>query len=259
MTLVFPGMDPYIEGQEWEDFHHHFVEEIHNALVPQLRPRYVVRVEKRIYVEHRFGEPAGGFRPDVVVVSDRSDKPYNRRSTTHGEGYLAPVVLSVPIPEEMREAFLTIRLRESMEVITVIEALSPANKRPGSDGRREYLSKRETVLRSGAHLVELDLLRGGDRLPTNEPLPAGDYYAFVCRASARPHVEVYAWSLRQRLPVIPIPLAGGDPDALLDLQAIFSGVYDRAGYDYSLQYQRPVTPPLSENDAAWAHSLLPSQ
>ncbi|MCW5851998.1 MAG: DUF4058 family protein, partial [Anaerolineae bacterium] len=133
---------------------------------------------------------------------------------------------------------------------------SPVNKRAGSDGRREYLAKRETVLRSAAHLVELDLLRGGDRLPTIEPLPPADYYAFVCRRQERPRVWVYPWTLRHKLPIIPIPLADGDPDAPLDLQSVFTTVYDRAGYDYGLDYRQSPEPPLAEADLPWAQALL---
>ena len=69
--------------------------------------------------------------------------------------------------------------------MAVIELLSPANKPRGRVGWREYLQKREEVLSSGTHLVELDLLRGGSRLPTVDPLPQGDYFVFVCRAQRR--------------------------------------------------------------------------
>jgi len=160
------------------------------------------------------------------------------------------------MPERKREAFLTIRERESMAVVTIIEVLSPGNKRPSSDGRREYLSKRESVLQSAIHLVELDLLRGGECLPTIELLPPADYYVFVCRAERRPKAEVYGWLLRQRLPTIPIPLAEADPDVTLDLQSIVNTVYDRAGYDYSLDYHRHFEPPLSDADAIWVQQLL---
>jgi hypothetical protein len=68
-------------------------------------------------------------------------------------------------------------------------------------------------------------------------------------------VEVYAWVLQQPLPRIPIPLIEGEPDATVDLQAVFATVYDRAGYDYSLD-QRALDPPLTEEDAAWVQSLL---
>jgi hypothetical protein len=258
MPSPFPGMDPFIEGQVWEDFHTRFITALADSLLPGVRPRYVVRVERRIYLEHAPEEPAAFINPDVMVL-ERPGVPAPPPERAGGTATLAavtPVVLSVPMPERRREAFLTVRERESMEVITVLEVLSPTNKRSGSDGRREYLSKREAVLLSGTHLVELDLLRGGQRLPTVEPLPPGDFYAIVSRAARRPRVEVYAWSLRQRLPAIPVPLAGEDEAVALDLQAVFDIVYDRTGYDYSLDYRRPVEPALREADAAWAKQVL---
>lgn len=220
MPSPFPGMDPFIEGHEWEDFHTHFIAAIAEHLVPGVRPRYIVRVQRRVYLEHTPEE-----RP-------------------------------MPMPERRQEAFLTIRERESLELVAVIELLSPSNKRPGSDGRREYLGKREAVLLSGTHLVELDLLRGGQRLPTVEPLPPADFYALVSRAARRPVIDVYGWSLRQRLPVIPVPLAGANETVALDLQTIFATVYDRAGYDYSLDYRAALEPPLPEADAVWVQAVL---
>ena len=115
------------------------------------------------------------------------------------------------------------------EVVTIIEVLSPANKRANSDGRREYLAKRAMILRSSAHLVEIDLLRGGERLPMAEPLPSVDYDVIVSRAPRRPMADVWPTTLRQPLPTVPIPLAGEDPEVPLDLQAIFHAVHERAG------------------------------
>ena len=254
MTSPFPGMDPFVEGQDWEDFHTGFIAELAAALVPRIRPKYVARKERRIYVEHSYPADDRLVRADVAVISDErasveSPEPGAARAA------VSPVVLHLPMPEERRESFLTLRDRQTMHVVTVIELLSPANKRPGGDGRREYLSKRESVLGSTTHLVELDLLREGERLPTVEPLPPGDYYAFVCR-QRRYQAEVYGWTLRDRLPTIPIPLAGDDPDVRIDLAEVFTSTYDRAGYDYSLDYTRPIQPPLSEPDARWAQAVL---
>src|SRR5688500_10610589 len=116
-----------------------------------------------------------------------------------------PVECRLPMPQERRETFLVIRERETMEIVTVIETLSPANKRASSDGREQYLAKREEILRSRTNLVEIDLLRGGKRLPA-QGMPTGDYYALVSRGHKRPRTDVYAWSIRQPLPEIPIPL-----------------------------------------------------
>jgi hypothetical protein len=173
--------------------------------------------------------------------------------------YVAEVeerVYTVPMPEERRDRYLTIRDRETEELVTVIELLSPSNKRASSDGRRQYLEKRETVLLSTAHRVELDLLRGGERLPTNEPLPEADYYAFICRWPGRPYARIYPWTLRHPLPTIPIPLAGDDPDVPLDLQAVFTAAFDRAGYDYALRRSIPIQPPLADAEAAWSAEVL---
>lgn len=219
MPSQFPGVDPFIEGQEWEDFHGRFNNRISDALVPRVRPRYIVRIERRVYVEH-----------DVECL--------------------------LAMPEEMGETYLTIRERETLQVVTVIEVLSPGNKRPGSDGRREYLAKRDEVLQSSAHLVELDLLRGGQRMPMLDPLPPGDFYAIVSRARRRPRAAVYAWTLRQPLPPIAIPLAGTDPDVTIALQPIFDTTYDRSGYDYSLRYDRAPEPTFPEGELAWVQSHL---
>jgi hypothetical protein len=253
MPSPFPGMDPFIEGQVWTGFHHHLIAEINAALVPQLRPRYRAYVEERVYVSHEDAVDTHTSRPDVTVA---------RPAGGSGEGGVAtavltaPLTVALPIPEEVREPYLEVRLGETREVVAVIEVLSPGNKRPGGDGRREYLQKRDDVLRSGAHLIEIDLLRGGERLPTLRPLPERDYILLVSRAARRPTAEVWPVGLREPLPHLPVPLAGRDPDAVLDLQAAVTAVYDRAGYDYLLDYAAPVSPPLPAEDEAWARGLL---
>ena len=257
MPSPFPGMDPFIEGHAWEDFHHHIVEELHAALVPRVRPRYIVRVEQRVYLERDLDTLTHVVRPDVTLM-DRSEglASLGARPST---AVAAPAIVTLPMAELRHQAYLSVRERDTMAVVTVMEVLSPSNKHPGSDGRREYLAKREQVLQSATHLVELDLLRGGERLPTIEELPPGDYYAFVCRAQRRPRAEVYAWGLQSPLPDIPVPLADEDPDVTLSLGTIFSAAYDRAGYDYSLDYRRSLDPPLSDADRAWAAHLLASR
>lgn len=256
MPSPFTGMDPFLEAQEWEDFHTTLNTVIREFLSPQIEPRYVVRVERRVYVEHLpEGEPSLR-RADVLVAQAEPALTGPQRTSSSVAAAVAPVECLLPMPEERRETYLVIRDRGTMEVVTLVETLSPANKRSGSDGRREYLRKREEILESRVHLVELDLLRGGERLPTVGALPRGDYYAVVSRAERRPRAEVYAWSLRQPLPSIPVPLKKGDPDAVLELQNVFTAVYDRARYDLSLDYSTTLTPPVDENDAVWVAERL---
>jgi hypothetical protein len=194
------------------------------------------------------------FGADVAVVHRGGER--SAGSSAGGATALAPVECELPLPAERRESYLVIRDRHSHEVVTVIELLSPSNKAVGSDGRRAYLAKRNEILQSRANLVELDLLRGGARLPLLGSVPTGDYYAIVSRHLRRPKVDVFAWTLRNELPVIPIPLKPEDPEAKLDVQEAFSVVFDRARYDRSLDYRAAVEPALSTADVDWAADLL---
>ncbi len=265
MPSPFPGMDPFIESQRWRDFHTTLITVIREMLMPRVRPRYVVEVEEYVYLARKDEDPDRLIEPDLAIVdTDRAivdtDRVWGAGSRNAGSAAVAiqPVVHTVPVPKRFRQAFLTIRSRESQNIVTVIELLSPWNKTAG-ERRSEYLVKRSNVFCTPAHLVELDLLRGGRRLTTREPLTPADYYVFVCRKERLPQVDVYGWTLRQPLPTIPIPLAGEDPDVELDLQAAFTTTYDRAGYDYSLNYRRSVEPALELATADWVQLLIAGQ
>jgi hypothetical protein len=159
----------------------------------------------------------------------------------------------LPAVDVLRENFIEIRDRESRELVTVIELLSPTNKRPGSD-RDQFLNKRYQLLSSTAHYVEIDLLRGEPRLPI-ENLPDCDAYAMVSRVEERPHVGLWPVSLLEPLPTIPIPLRAPAADARIDLQAILHQAYDAGGYEDYLYSGAPDVP-LSDDDAAWARELI---
>jgi hypothetical protein len=260
MPSPFPGMDPFIEGQKWRDFHLMIIAVTRELLGPLLLPRYVVVVEEHVFLSHPSEDEHGGRWPDMFVLEQAGAPPLaGTGGGTATAVAIAPVTLTLPEPRHERQPYLTILDREQGDVITVLEVLSPTNKSTEGNGHRQYLEKRDEILESPAHLVELDLLRGGLRLPTVEPLPLGDYYAFVSRRWDRPRVDVYAWPLRHVLPPIPIPLAREDPEVTLDLQAAFTTAYDRALYAHSLRYRRDVVPPLSEADAAWVRELQGTQ
>ncbi|MGE0377347.1 MAG: DUF4058 family protein, partial [Planctomycetaceae bacterium] len=126
---------------------------------------------------------------------------------------------------------------------------------PGK-GREQYLLKRANVLWSGVHLVELDLLRGGLRLAAEPPLRSDGHYGLVSRIDGPAPLEAYWWGLREKMASVPVPLEAGDDDAVLPLQALFNTVYDRAGYDYSLDYEAALRPPLNEADTTWVLETL---
>lgn len=258
MPSPFPGMDPFIEAQKWTSFHTRFITELSDVLVAKLGPRYEADPEERIYVETVFDELVT-YRADVAL----------RQGTGGGDAIgvagsraveTTTYTLPLPSPQEQREPFVVIRHAKGGEIVAIVELLSPTNKRKGSDGWREYLKKRADVLRSPVHLVEIDLLLGGTRLPTQPQLkPATDYCAMVSRATERPRAEVYEWSIRQAIPAIHIPLAGGDPDVHIDLQQSFTTVFDRGGYRHSLRYREPLELPVREMDLTWLQAQIAAE
>lgn len=230
----FLKMDSRIEEQLWHDFHPNMIVSIQSWLMPLLLPKYAAQIEERVYVEHTEPVPTRQvFRPDVVIHSETAGEG---RAQASRAAVAEPAILTLPMPTEQRERYIAIVSLPGRELVTVVELLSPANKRAGADGRCEYLRKREQILQSTVHLVEIDLLLKGERLPTVEPLPEADYYAFVSRGEYRPAVEVYYWRRNARMPTIPIPLLRDDGEVLLDLQAVYEETYTRARYEARLAH-----------------------
>jgi len=243
-------MNPYLEQDDaWQDFHDSFVPAMRDALIPAVSPDFIVKIQEHLYIH----EPASHER----WIMGRGDVSVAR----HPEGSAAiepagttltsPSRVVVPVLEET-ETYLEILDRHNRELITVIELLSPTNKRRGPD-RAQYLNKRAQLIRK-VNLVEIDLLRGGPRLPMNDPPPC-DYYVLISQAEDRPEAHFWPIKLRDPLPVIPIPIREPRPIAMLDLQNVLHTVYDRAGYKNYI-YDGAPTPPLDETDAEWAAAIL---
>ena len=152
-----------------------------------------------------------------------------------------------------RHRYLEIRTGKGDRLVTVVEVLSPSNKRRPED-RRVYEHKRDTLLRNGVSVLQVDLLRGGPRLLPEKADPH-DYNAMLVRGERRSVADVWLWSLRDRLPTLPVPLAEGDTDVTLDLQAALDTVYDATNLAPFLYGEDP-DPPLAGEDAAWAAGLL---
>jgi hypothetical protein len=135
-------------------------------------------------------------------------------------------------------------------LVAVLELLSPTNK--AGDGYHDNRAKRKAILQQRVHLVEVDLLLGGQRLPLARPLPAGDYFAFVTLGDGNFNCEVIAWPLRENMPTIPIPLSAPDPDFLVSLQRVFENAYDRGRYRRVLPYGTPPVAMRNRKDIDWA-------
>ena len=115
-----------------------------------------------------------------------------------------------------------------LELVTLVELTSPSNK-AGWD-RNDFVARRAELLKRPIHLVELDFLLEGQRLPMRGSMPAADFFAIVSRVEDRPRADVYAWTLRDPLPTIAIPLAAADPDVALSLAVPSATAYERSRY-----------------------------
>jgi hypothetical protein len=251
MPSPFPGMDPYIQGQTWLNFHNSFCIALRNQLVPQVLPKYVVDVEERLVVEIE-DDASASYLADVSLKESETNsrEPALAASTT---ATLEPKILTYRWIEPAREVILQVLDRKSRRVVTIIEVLSPWNK--SATGIAEYLAKREDLLDAGVNLVEIDLVRGGRRLPTVERLPPADFFAFVSRSDEKKRLLTYAWSLRDPLPSFPVPLNDGD-QAEVRLQEAFDRVYDEAGFRHLISYHERTKPPLSNAVMEWVGERL---
>jgi hypothetical protein len=254
MPSPFPGMNPYLEHPErWPAVHNRLIVAIADALVPQLLPKYLVDIEKRVYQAYDDSILVG--IPDAIVQRQRSQPNSNTSNVAVAALPATPVQVRVPAPIEFREGYLEVREIATREVVTVIEVLSPANKRPGQ-GREVYEKKRDRVLASYTHLVEIDLLRGWKPLPVFGNDIETNYRILVSRGDRRPTADLYIFNLPDIIPSFPLPLRSVDVEPVVDLQALIGGVYDRAGYDFVIDYSADPVPPLSESDADWMNTWL---
>lgn len=254
MPSPFPGMDPYLEGPTmWPDFHGAMLPAFRRQLAAQAPDPYYVKLHERRYT----WTPSRTGRSDVGQDLSIAEAGSGSRGSAVAVARATPGVelLQVAMPVEAREVSLRIRDRGSDDLVTVVELISPNNKTARHPGQLVYLRRRGGVLGRDANLVEVDLLRGGQRMPMQDPWPATHYTVMVSRMDRRPDCEVYGVRLQRRLPVVAIPLRPGQPDLQLDLQAAMNECYDDAGYGRMVRYCGPPTVPLPIEDQEWAERV----
>jgi hypothetical protein len=255
MPSPFPGMDPYLVNPAlWETVHHWLISGLAEQLSAVLPEPYWVAIEQRTYLAGPEDLALVG-RPDASVVGTASPAP----DAPGGVATLAPAVeVTLPIADRIREGYLEIRDPGTGDVVTVVEVLSPGNKRPGT-GRREYLRKREAVIGTETNLIEIDLLRAGPRMPMGRAPEAYDYGVMISRGAERPRAVLLPFTLRDPLPRVPVPLRPGEQEQIVNLQALLHGpdsIYNRGHFERFVDYGRSPEPPLPDSDAAWADALL---
>jgi hypothetical protein len=251
MASPFPGMDPYLEGDLWTSFHAIFATKIVEHLIPKLIPRYVALPHKRyIVVTPGEEEDPGNRYPDIAVRQSGN----GRKKEAEGRGASAPLLIATIMSEPVPHTWVEIREPKKRKLVTAIEILSPTNKK--GKARDEYLEKRDQYLHSKAHLMEIDLVREGRRLPMKKNLPSTPYFVFLSRAGRRPMTEVWPIAWEEPLPKVPVPLLKGDADVELDLQETLKQVFASTALDLSIDYGQPPDVPWPEDVARWASNLL---
>jgi hypothetical protein len=259
-------MDPFLETNPiFQELHTQMLAEMQALLQPQLRPKYVARLERHLSEGSVWDAPQGAIslerkEPDLTIVS----RVTGRKHTG------ATAVLARPSASTAQELGADeLELRKQRRIViyvqdrprlavTGIELLSPGNKQPGVVARDRYLEKRASALHGGLHWVEVDLLRFGVRPPIPVRIPElTDYLCYVARATPTGWNHLlYSWPLRDSLPVLPIPLLGEDR-AHLDLAWCFAAAYDRIAADDEVNYAAtPAPPPLRKSDTTWMSQLL---
>jgi hypothetical protein len=257
-------MDPYLEdSKNWAGFHQFLATNIAAQLNMMIGPKYYADIEVRTIIQGVDISARQSMYPDAGILHVKRPSPGPTTMT------LTLPTATIPNAPLERKAFLAtqgklravrIYVTETTELVTTIEILSPFNKQKG-DGVETYRLKRQRILESAVHLVELDLLRGGER-PGDEvryPPIDSDYICLVNRANETGERKSGIWpiALNEPLPLLPIPLLPPDPDIPLDMMSIFKTVYQQGGYDWRIDYSLPVPPPeLRPGIADWVQTLL---
>jgi hypothetical protein len=254
-------MDPYLEHPAvFPGLHNRLIAVLSEVLQAALPAPYYAEIGERLWVEvaERFIEP------DASVLRREPGRETAEGPVVAAQPRSRPVVVTVP-HDERREPFVEILAPGdgSERLVAAIELPSPSNKTPDERGRELYLRKQTEVLASPAHLVEIDLLRGGvhtTAVPLERLLAQVgpfDYHVSIHRSDRFEDFLVCPIRLDEALPEIAIPLLPGDPDVPIDLQAVFDRAYDTGPYRRRIRYTESApVPALSPDQAAWATRVV---
>jgi Protein of unknown function (DUF4058) len=223
MSSPFPGMDPFVERDGiFQELHLQLVARAQALLQPQLRPHYVARLDQPI-------DPDDASTPEDVGMS-------------------------------RQRRLLVLRSSQPRELVTCIELLYPSNKVPGTKSAARLLERHATAVRNGWNVVEIDLLRGGERLSVPGVAMPGPYDYLAHRSVLTPRGRVlrtHGWTLRDPLPLLPIPLDWQDRRVHLDLGTCVADAYDAIAADEEAGYgDDPPPPSLRTEDRLWIDALL---
>jgi len=227
---------------------------IADDLAPQLLPKYQVLIEERVYPMDGQDSIVVGV-PDVAVAPGPGQRTQSTVALATAPRPSDAVTVTLTMPETIRQGYLEIREIATSQVVTVVEVLSPTNKRPGR-GRVEYETKRATLLGSLCNFLENELLRQWPPLGIPQGGEALALFILVSPQELRPQASWYGFNLADPIPFFELPLQSGDQIPVVDLKGLLDGIYDRSGYGLVIDYAQDPVPPLAGADAVWAREWL---
>lgn len=250
MLSPFPGMDPYVEQPVvWSKLYGAVFDEMRRTLALQFISRYEVHL-----TAYTTYDTVDITRPPSLALG-AAPPPLDAPPNTP-----KPIENTVDLDMPVRLQALEILVADTHELVTAIEFLAPLTKCTDHPAWQRYQHQRRNVLRSQTHLLELDLLRAGERMPLQSPRPPAHYYVTLSRAERRPKVEVWPINFWDRLPVVPVPLRAPDADVALDLNTLIPQMYEWASLGRWIDYrQAPPLPHLTEAEEAWLDQHLKAQ
>ena len=256
MPSPFPGMDPYLESSmHWGSVHDRVIAAIEAQFNRNLPAGYVAELDQYVWLTGDTPDERELLgRPDAFVLhEDNFPLADSSVSTTI---VVEPMLkTTLPKSKKLKRNYVKITSANGAEVLAVVELLSPSNKQPGPD-RMAYLAKRGEYRAAGVNLIEIDLLRAGDRLPMGRPQPpVTDYYLLRCTRDEPSRASIWAFGVRETIPVIAVPFRAGIAPVALDLRACLDRAYDDGRYRDKLNYSGPCDPALRREDAEWASGL----
>lgn len=250
MQSPFPGMNPYLEGHLWSDVHHEMASAIRQLIAPQVSPKYITRIEVYTVQDTAAEEEIGIMYPDVGLLLKQRQSNFQQKE--HEIGIMTPATTTISTTRSLLEIkipIIEIRDVQDKELVTAIEILSPVNKR--GVGLRQYRAKREQLVNSAVHYLEIDLLRRGKRPLAHPLVPTSHYLISLVRANFD-KTELWAINIQDKLPTVPVPLKAPDRDIPLNLEKALSLCFERGLYHLEIDYSSAPPPPVfSADDLKW--------
>ncbi|MFN8513292.1 MAG: DUF4058 family protein [Chloroflexia bacterium] len=143
MESPFPGMDPYLEAPGlWPDVYNSLIFAIREQLQPRLSPRYIAVTTPYVVFESLDIVPARTVIPDVGIMERTGGGGTATLTAIASPPLVGQVALEVPT----RYSRIEIRTIAGETLVTAIELLSPANKRPGAEGAEAHRAQAPRTL-----------------------------------------------------------------------------------------------------------------